>query len=253
MIFLRRFLLIFFSLFARFVPGKRLTVLLYHSISNDSWHYAVRVDEFRKQMRYIAAHADVVPIFTVLEYVKGKKLTRNAIAVTFDDGYRDFLTNALPILKEFNIPATVFMSLTEADKKEVGSDKELLREEDAAALKDPLVNLASHALTHRKLTRLSPAELHHELTHSRELITERFGQTVEQLAYPKGMFSKDVVEAARGAGYEAAFTTEPRSVRMGEDPYTLPRVEVHATTSLPEFKARLTRAADWYNAIRRFF
>jgi len=226
--------------------------MLYHSVSDEPWQYAVSPVEFERQMKYIAERYDVIPLEQVLKHMGGAPLTRSAVSVTFDDGYRDFLTNALPVLKKFSIPATVFVSLEETARRELGTERELLRRDDAIALQHSLVTLGSHALTHRKLRRLSVDEVREEAIRSRELLCERFGALPSFFAYPKGSHSPAVAQAVKEAGYDAAFTTEPRAVQVGEEPYMVPRIQIDATISFAEFKARLTRAADWYYAMRRY-
>jgi len=243
-------MLLFLASVARvFARRPRVTVLLYHSVSREPWRYAVAPGDFRRQMEYAAAHADMVPLARVLAHTKGEPLMRDAVAVTFDDVYVDFYGEALPVLTDLNIPVTVFASLREADRRELDVAFPLLSE--GAYTLPAHVEVGSHALTHRKLSRLAPEEVRRELDESAQRLHERFGTRPRFVAYPKGSYSPAVMEAAKECGYEGAFTTLPRSVAAKDYPFALPRVQVDATTSFGEFRARLTAAADWYCALRR--
>ena len=67
--------------------------------------------DFREQMKYVAAHFDVVTFADVLRYIDGEaSLPARPIIVTFDDGYLDNYTEAFPILQELGLPATIFVS-----------------------------------------------------------------------------------------------------------------------------------------------
>ena len=212
------------------------------------WAYAVAPAEFERQMEHVAGYAKLVSLEEVLEYLRGKPLQQDVVAVTFDDGYEDFVDQALPILDKYNVPVTLFASLPSTVRRELGTDRPLVSE----SVRDlpAQVGVGSHGLTHRKLKHLSRDEVRKELVEPRHSIRERFGKTPRFLAYPKGSFSPHTMELAREAGYEAAFTTLPRAASKKDNLFALPRVEVHASTSFGEFKARLTAAADWYCALR---
>ena len=75
------------------------------------------------------------------------------------------------------------------------------------------------------------------------------GGPIDFFAYPKGSFNPAVAVAVKNSGYRAAFGTLQRLVDKESDLYGVPRVQIDQTTSFLEFKAKLTRAADWYEKI----
>jgi peptidoglycan/xylan/chitin deacetylase (PgdA/CDA1 family) len=109
----------------------------------------------------------------------------------------------------------------------------------------PDVAVGSHGMTHEPLTTCDDASLNHELRHSRETIQERLGVRVEALAYPNGDFSQKVIDEAMRCGYSLAFTTSPRHMRVGEAPYSVPRVLVGREDQLPVFASRLSGWIEW--------
>jgi peptidoglycan/xylan/chitin deacetylase (PgdA/CDA1 family) len=103
--------------------GPRVYILLYHRVSDDDptcRNMAISARIFRRQMDYLA-HSRYRPISltTLLDYLEGRtELAGDSIAITFDDGYRDNFTTAFPILREFGVPATIFLTTGLIDSQE---------------------------------------------------------------------------------------------------------------------------------------
>lgn len=98
--------------------GNPVRILLYHRV-NDlplqeasiSDRLTISVENFRKQMKYISDYFEVISLANFIELVKtNAPLPDKAVIVTFDDGYRDNYKFAFPILKEFKIPATIYLA-----------------------------------------------------------------------------------------------------------------------------------------------
>lgn len=241
---------LFAGALARALPhAPRAYVLMYHMVTEDKDFFAVTPAQLRTQLETISHCADIVPLADIVALAKGKRFKRDIVALTFDDGYRDFIENALPILHEYGAPATLFVAGGHVDRAALGNEYPLVDASDRAVLSDPLVTLGSHAITHRKLPRLTPEELTHELTGSKTYIEETYGTQVHYLAYPKGSWNSAVAAEAERAGYTAAFTVGNRSIRGVEGLFGFPRIQVDSTTSHIEFKAKLTPAIDWYTAM----
>jgi peptidoglycan/xylan/chitin deacetylase (PgdA/CDA1 family) len=91
---------------------ERLPILVYHRV-NDQRRSAMDIptQRFREQMRYLNANCKVVPLSQIASMIRdGAVPEKNTVAVTFDDGYRDNLTRAAPILRSLGMPATVFVA-----------------------------------------------------------------------------------------------------------------------------------------------
>ena len=252
--FIKQWLWHLLFILAHAVPRTpRMSVLLYHSISNDiSNRFAVSPTSFERQLRYLRKRFDVVPLSRAYEYAAGLQVKRDSVAITFDDGYSDFATAALPLLRRYNFPSTVFLLGGEPDRRELGNDLPLIERIHTDALEDSLVEIGSHAATHRKLTKISEEEARTELCESRRVIAADFGVTPRYLAYPKGSYNARVMQLAREAGYEGAVSVVERAVRVGDDPYCLPRIQIDKGTTPSIFAAKVTAATDWYYALWRF-
>lgn len=94
----------------------QVTILTYHSVRgpHDARVYftqAVRPAHFEQQMRYLATHTRVIPLGAYVDGVRrGTALPEDCTVLTFDDGYRDNLTQVRPILMQYGLPATFFLA-----------------------------------------------------------------------------------------------------------------------------------------------
>jgi peptidoglycan/xylan/chitin deacetylase (PgdA/CDA1 family) len=87
-------------------------VLSYHRVNDegDPFFPAVPTAVFERRMAWVARHYVVLTVEALVERLQRGTLPRNALAITFDDGYRDNLTHAAPILARYGLPATVFLA-----------------------------------------------------------------------------------------------------------------------------------------------
>jgi peptidoglycan/xylan/chitin deacetylase (PgdA/CDA1 family) len=103
--------------FFRYFNGRSLTVLLYHGVAPETnqgiYNYKrkhISPEAFKEHLGFIARHYTVLPLDESFRMLRERKLPRHALAITFDDGYKNFYTYALPLLKEFRMPATIFLA-----------------------------------------------------------------------------------------------------------------------------------------------
>ena len=92
-----------------------IRVLAYHSVAPTQTNYCktdIRVDppDFERQMAYLARHYRVLPLDeAIAKLTSGRSLPAKAVAITFDDGYRDNYEHAFPVLRRWGLPATFFV------------------------------------------------------------------------------------------------------------------------------------------------
>lgn len=93
-------------------PMKNLQILTYHTVNDqhDPFFTGMPVQVFAQQMAYLAQHATVLPLTEAVERLQRQDLPDNAVAVTFDDGYRDVYVHAFPILQAYSVPASIFLA-----------------------------------------------------------------------------------------------------------------------------------------------
>lgn len=237
-----------------FARQNQVAALMYHSIDRSGWKLSVTPEVFERQMKYLAQKGWAVPLADVVAYVKGeKKLSAHAVAVTFDDGYRDVLTTVLPILKQYNIPATVFVPSDLSARTGPDGRPRLTEEELRTLSRSPLITIGSHAKSHRKFTELTPEEMQNELKESADELAQITGERPRFFAYPFGARSAKAESAVRSAGYEAAFGISEGTIHEGDNLFRLKRVQIDSTMNFLLFRLRLTSALDWNRRIVDLF
>jgi peptidoglycan/xylan/chitin deacetylase (PgdA/CDA1 family) len=75
------------------------------------------IDDFDRMLNFLSSHYNVISIKDYIENIENHDPGKLFVAITFDDGYLDNYTNALPILRKYNVPATIFVSMDALDKK----------------------------------------------------------------------------------------------------------------------------------------
>jgi peptidoglycan/xylan/chitin deacetylase (PgdA/CDA1 family) len=229
-------------------PGLR--ILYYHRVSRDRDPLAVAPDAFRRQMEALAASGQrVVDLYEIgdLALAPGEA----AVALTFDDGYRDVLTDALPVLREHGFPATVFVVpgaiagttafgwYAAGAMPPVAAWDELRAEERAG-----LVHFEPHTITHPVLTTLACADAGAEIKGSKDVVEHELGRPARIFCYPAGYYSPREVDLVRECGFLAAVTCE---FGANEPPFAhheLRRTIVERSDPLWLFRARIAGATD---------
>lgn len=217
------------------------TVLMYHSIGEGEVNFTVAPSMFRRQLDWLAAHGwQVVPLDECVRHVEAGE-SGKFCALTFDDGYRDFLTAAWPELERRRLPATVFViagRVGETNRTSDGHELPLLTWDELADLRKRGVTVGSHALTHAKLTRIPVEEARRELTESKRLLSERLGlDEGVWLCYPSGKYDETIMGLARAAGYAGAVSVIPGHPDTTTDHFAVPRAYVHRDMGMTEFSA----------------
>ena len=152
-------------------------------------------ERFEQQLSWLSRRRKVVPLLETLTHAE------RSVAITFDDGYRDNLTVALPLLEKFNLPMTLFVVAGFVD-----GDGYLSEEELREISRHPLITIGSHGLWHRHFTRLSLDEAQFELTESKHLLEDMIGKTVDLMAWPYGECNAELEQLAGECGYQAAWS-----------------------------------------------
>lgn len=153
-------------------------------------------ERFEQQLHWLARTKRVVRLEETL-----KQTRRAAIAITFDDGYRDNLTTALPLLEKFNLPMTLFVVAGFVD-----SDGYLSGEDLQEISSHQLITIGAHGLWHRHFNRLSHDEARFELTESKRLLEETIKRPVDLMAWPYGECNAQLEQLAGECGYRAAWS-----------------------------------------------
>ena len=163
--------------------------------------------------------------------------------LTFDDGFRNWLTAAVPLLRRLGVRATFYVCPGLFGGRHWhldGEEGRLLDESEAGELVEAGMELGSHTLSHPDLRLLDGGELSRELEESKSAVERVIGRPCRTLAYPYGLYDERVVSAARAAGYELAFAWLPGPWRPLEAP-RLPAPPRHGARRLALKLAGLRR------------
>ncbi|MGA2226342.1 MAG: polysaccharide deacetylase family protein [Syntrophobacteraceae bacterium] len=235
------------------------SILMYHSIVDSSDDpYAVSVGAFREQIRWLSEHGfEVVPLSILVRSIQTRKKgnLRKKVVITFDDGYKDFLDNALPILLSYRAPATVFLVTDllggRASWNESGMHAPLLSEDEVRCIKARGISLGSHTATHVNLPLLNREEMRRQLRDSHNRLT-LLGETFYALSYPWGQWSRQVVDTVKASGYECATVVGEQTGFTADAIYLLPRITMTRNMDLRRFQSLLKRTLFEMELRRRY-
>lgn len=171
------------------------------------------------------------------------------VGITFDDGYQNNLTHALPVLQAFGHTATCY-----AVSGQIGGtnrwDHGLVASQPLMTLRDwhqwlaAGMDVGSHTQTHADLSQLSAEEARNEIFGSKQALESTLGCEVRHFCYPYGRYTADHCRLVRQAGYLTATTTRRGRVHDGDDPMQLRRVLVAQATHLMHLTLKLATAYE---------
>ncbi|MEI8230421.1 MAG: polysaccharide deacetylase family protein [Candidatus Peregrinibacteria bacterium] len=153
------------------------------------------------------------------------------IALTFDDGYEDFYTDAFPLLKKYSAHATLFMISSYIDRPGFLSLKELKEINDSG-----LVEIGAHTVHHKNLTRISLKKAEAEIAGSKTEIEQKLGIHVDTFAYPYGKWNPKLATIVEKAGFTAAVTTERGFLQSPNTMMSLRRISAGAFMGTRKWK-----------------
>jgi peptidoglycan/xylan/chitin deacetylase (PgdA/CDA1 family) len=209
-------------------------ILTYHSICEGRSPLRISPSLFAEQMEWLGRNAQVVPLAELVEALSRREsLPPKTVALTFDDGFRDFYTDGAPVLRRFGFAATVFLPTAYCGQTNRWpgqpkwvDEQPLLDWRQIVELAGQGIAFGSHSVTHRDLTELPEREAEHEILGSKREIEMNVGGQAEFFCYPYGRWNgtvrKLVARHYAGACSTAAGIVDPRA-----DPFTLPRVDAH--------------------------
>lgn len=258
-------LLVFFLFYCKF--QHYVPVLMYHRIADVSGdRNALPPEKFREQMDYLVAHGFTAVTMRMVHdyYQHGAPLPGKPVLLTFDDGYVDNFSEALPILQERNMTGVVFPIANWIGKKNEWENfhKETTTTMDWMQLKawrDAGMEIASHTVNHPFLSQCSPEQLRKELRESKSLLEHTLQTPIEFLCYPYGDFNDNVANAAKDAGYHGAFAIFDHAPIWRINSYALPRIPIPAKQKMWEFKLKVSGIhvificlRQWERSLKKF-
>jgi peptidoglycan/xylan/chitin deacetylase (PgdA/CDA1 family) len=229
-----------------------IPILLYHSISESASarfrEWSVRPGLFAAHMQYLQRHGYTPITVTQLAAdmsAADRSLPDRPVVITFDDGFADFYTEALPVLKDCGFTATLFVvtglvgSTSRWLLREREGNRLMLSWDQIATIVSSGIECGTHSHTHVQLDTLPPAVASAEITCSKAVLEDKIGREVSTIAYPNGYHNSTVLRLVRQAGYSSACAVKNAMSAVADDRFALSRIIVSGETGVEEFATLL--------------
>ncbi|MDD5773359.1 MAG: polysaccharide deacetylase family protein [bacterium] len=230
-------------------------ILCYHSVSpeNTSSGFRLKPDNFEAQIKFIVSNYNVISLKELVSNMYKKETIKNAVVVTFDDGYKDNFTYAYPIFKKYNCCATIFLTTAFIEKEiNLTEENEVLEPLTWAEIIEmkmsKLISFGAHGHTHRMLSNIASNELGDEIKFSKGIIEKKLGENIDLFAYPNGQlrdFSKETITVLKKNGFIAACSTIWSTTNTPKELYYLNRIIVDRDDDINNFKLKVSGAYDY--------
>ncbi len=242
------------------VSAVRVPILMYHSISDNLFgkshpYYQINTSPqvFAQQMRWMRANGyrtlDLTQMWAAMQ--AGDDLSKTVV-ITFDDGYRDFYTDALDALKQCGFTATIFLATDRIKDSPVRIEGvDYLTWSEVRELRAEGTCFGSHTVTHPDLRSLGPDQIEYEVGCSKETIEQKLGTAVESFSYPFAFpeenknFTQFLVDILENQGFENGVSTIIGRASKDNNHYYLPRLPVNSWDDATLLRAKLEGGYDW--------
>ena len=220
------------------IPGGRsVPVLMYHAVDETPFtggipELFVTPENMEAQLKYMCDNG-----FTGIwfEDLPNLNAIQKPVILTFDDGYRNNYTVLFPLLKKYNVKATIFIF-----PNNIGTNRNFLTWDMVKEMADSgLVSFQSHTMSHTELNTLTEAQQRWELAESQRIITAKTGKQTTVLCFPSGKYNSATLALAKEY-YQFALKMNGGLYVTGTDRYLIPRYYVSRTTALGSFAAMIT-------------
>ena len=238
------FIIIIGLVICYYTSSTKITVLTYHDFINEKPQNNMQISEenFKKQMKYLHDHKyKTLKLKDIECFIEGKcELPKKSVLITMDDGWKNELLIAAPILKKYNLNATIFYIGEHYD----GTNENFMNKDDIEKLKKeyPNIELANHSykLHYEEAYLLDEKSISSDLNKMNEINESKY------YAYPYGKYSVDYMKSLNKLGYSLAFTFGPndnhRKLTKEDNKYELPRLNMSTDMPMWKFILRL----NWY-------
>lgn len=231
---------------------QRFTILMYHMVRQPDTKaeakYACPPALFEQHLRYLknSQHAVVTLVEIEQHLSEGKVLPNNAVAITLDDGFEDNYTQAFPLLKKYEMPATIFLAtgvMGATNEWMQGRDfpeRAMLNWPQIREMDGHQISFGAHTVSHPKLSQLDTSTAAGEICQSKQKIEDQLGKPCAHFAYPYGLFTEQTPQLVQDAGFKLACTTRSGFNNSDRDPLLLHRIEVYGTDPVWKLKQKMT-------------
>lgn len=249
-------------------PKPGIPILMYHSVSDDPepgvgayYRLATSPQRFRDQMSWLKTQGyRTVGLAEALASCEARWQCDDdrLIVLTFDDGYRDFLTAAWPVLDEMGFTATVFLPTAFiADERMQFKRRDCLTWTEVRSLSAAGIAFGSHTVNHPNLYELTWPRIRSELAESRAALEDEIQAPIRTFAYPYAFPQEDAAfvsalrEELAALDYRVGVTTVIGRASPAENSLTMRRLPVNECDDEPLFNAKLAGSYDWLAKVQK--
>lgn len=235
-------------------PARGISILIYHRVGADTrGQMNLSPGAFRRQVEWLAGECRVLTLDEAVAEIGGPGPVAPGVVLTFDDGTTDWVDVVAPILEEFAVPATFYLTtgypegdhplpdgapaLSWAGVEELGASD--------------LATIGSHTHSHVLLDRLDPTQIAAELDRSVELIADRLGAAPRHFAYPKAVPPSAPARAAVRERFGSATLAGTRSNVAGDDLFALSRSPIQLADSFDDFRRKVAGGMGMEDRVRQ--
>lgn len=217
---------------------NKIPILMYHSIAKVPKNSVMRSlhvppSRFSLQMKILKALGYTGLSMKALQpYLAGKKKGK-VIGITFDDGYQNNLTEALPILEKNGFTATSYLISNKLgyyndwDESKGIARNELMTIAEVRKWLDAGMDIGAHSEHHIDLTNCSPQTLEQEIINCKTTLETTFNYNIEHFCYPYGLYNEQVLDVVKSAGFITATTMKRgRAESASSTMLELPRIPI---------------------------
>jgi len=215
--------------------ARPIPILMYHSVDRasdrGSSRWTVSPALFDEHMCWLADHGYRAVTISALRSAcaAGAPLPPRTLAITFDDGLRDFLTEAMPVLERCGFPATLYVVTGYVGKtnrwSQPGEDgRPMLSWSELRGISRGGIECGAHTHSHPQLDIIPPADAFAEIRRSKHCLEDHLGCAVHSFAYPHGYASRSTRDLVRQAGFTSACRVRHALSTTNEDPFALSRI-----------------------------
>jgi len=227
---------------------------MYHRV-NDAMSLSdliISKKRFKEQMKYLKSFCNVISLLDVYDmYFKQGKIEykrRPQVIITLDDGYYDSYRNAYPILKEFGLNATIFLTtgFINTDKKMLRYENmpapDMLTWEEVRTMKKGGITFCPHTETHPHLAELRRLEQKAEIQNSINALVKNVSAEEETkiFSYTYGEYNKVTLDVLKELDIKIAVTVKPGINTLNDNPLELRRITVDGRDDLVDFMKKIS-------------
>lgn len=272
----------FFSHVAKLTQGKelRIPILMYHSISRDSedgvhpyYRTCTSPEVFENHMKFLRDYNyKVISLSDAVYLLNNQRINQstnlpinqsanqpvNYVVITFDDGFRDFHTNAFPILEKYGFTATMFLPTGFINNGSRFKEKNCLNWDEVRELHSKGIEFGSHTVTHPQLKTLNKKQIEYEVRKSKEDIEDNLGKSIDSFSYPYKfpeedkkftMYLRDILNKY---GYKNGVSTILGMAKNGNNKFFLKRIPMNSCDDISLLRAKLQGGYDWLHMPQLF-